>query len=62
MQPCSRRPAPRRSTSAFLALVWGALLLLAGAVTAGPVHGGAPSPVTVTVDRSAHHGGEARSP
>ncbi|MGP3975684.1 hypothetical protein ACTWQF_17075 [Streptomyces sp. 8N114] len=61
MQQRSPGLSSRRSASAFLAFVWGALLLLAGAAAAAPVPGGAPSTVTVTVDRGAHHSGETRS-
>ncbi|MFI8849129.1 hypothetical protein [Streptomyces sp. 891-h] len=56
MQPSSRPLSPRRSASAVLALVWGALLLLTGAVPATPAQPGAPSSSTVAADRGALHG------
>ncbi|MBO8189942.1 hypothetical protein [Streptomyces spirodelae] len=56
MQPSSRPLSPRRSASAALALVWGALLLLTGAVPATPAQPGVPSSGIVAADRGAPQG------
>ncbi|MBO8191027.1 hypothetical protein ITI46_04845 [Streptomyces oryzae] len=61
MQPRSVGVPSRRSASAFLTFLWGALLLVAGiGAAAAPVQASAPSSVIVTADRGAHHSGEAR--
>ncbi|WP_431982333.1 hypothetical protein [Streptomyces qinglanensis] len=52
------RARSRRTVSALLALVWGALLLVPGTAAALPGPEGAPATAVLTVDRGAHHGAQ----